>query len=145
MPAIRRATFRIDVEGAELLASRLAPDHLMGRPLDTLLDEAATIGQKQAEKRAPKLSGQLAGGIRKELHAAATPAFALVIAPPVTARDGFRYGFALDASPRYTYRGRRAKTKGWLSKIPAIIRRLLTQHLRKAEQAIAAQFNGGGR
>lgn len=139
----KRAVLSLKVEGAELLAKRLDPDHLMGRPIGALLDEAARLGQKQASKRAPNLTGQLAAGVRKELHGNATPPYALLSVPAVS-HNGFRYGFALDASTRYHYRGRPNRpTKGWFSKVPAIIRRLIRQQLKRAEKEIEAQFEGG--
>lgn len=139
----RRAVLSLQVEGAEMLARRLAPDHLLGRPIGTLLEEAAQLGQRQAGKRAPTLSGRLAGGIRTSVHADVAGPYATVRVQGI-AHNGFRYGFALDASPRYHYRGRKAKTKGWFSKVPAIIRRLLRLQLRKAEQEIEASFEAGG-
>ncbi len=40
-----------------------------------------------------------------------------VIEAEARAPNGFPYGYALDASKRYHYRGRRKQTKGWLSRV----------------------------
>lgn len=137
----KRAVLSLKVEGAELLAKRLDPDHLMNRPIGALVEEAGRLGQKQAAKRAPSRSGRLAAAVVTHSFARSNPPYATLSVAAV-ARDGFRYGFALDASQRYHYRGRKPATKGWFSKVPAIIRRLIRQQLRRAEQAIEAQFAG---
>lgn len=143
MPA-RRAIFRVDVEGAEVLAARLAPDALYRRPVGGLLTEATLLAHRIAARRVPQRRGTLAGSLRHELHATATPAYGLVLAGAVN--RGFRYGFALDRGARYHYwrngrPGRRA-TKGWLSKVPAAVRRALGGMLRTAEAAVERGLRG---
>lgn len=139
----KRTVLSLRVEGAETLARKLDPDHLYNRPIGLLLEEAARLGQRQAQKRAPTLTGRLAAGVRTQLHGSATPPYAVLTVEGVS-RNGFQYGFALDASPRFHYRGRKRATKGWFSKVPAIIRRLIRQQVRKAEKEIEASFERGG-
>jgi hypothetical protein len=139
----KRATLRLTVDGADALARKLDPEHLYGRPVDGLLEAAARRGEQEASKRAPRRSGQLVGSIRSQLHAVATPPYATVTANAV-ARDGFRYGYALDASPRYHYAGKRRQTRGWFTKVPAIVRRIFGAIVKKAEKEIQAGFDAGG-
>lgn len=142
MPAPKRAVLSLQVEGVEVLANKLDPHRLYDRPVGALLDEAARLGQRQAAKRAPNLSGRLSAAVRAESHATATPPYALLTAN--VSHGAFRYGFALDASPKFHYRGKKRATKGWFSKVPAIIRRLIRQQLKRAEKEIETQFDQKG-
>lgn len=136
----KRAIFRITVEGTERLAHKLDPDHLYRPPVETLLEEGARAAKAQGVKRAPQRSGQLVGSLRTQLHATAISPYATLTAG-AKARDGFPYGYALDASPRFHFIGKRKATRGWFTKIPAIVRRMLSQQLKKAEREIEDQFN----
>lgn len=139
----KRATLRLTVDGADALVKKLAPDHLYGRPVENLLEAAARRGEQEAKKRAPQRSGQLAGSVRSQLHAVAVDPYATVTADAV-ARDGFRYGYALDASPRYHYAGKRRQTRGWFTKVLAIVRRILGAIVKRAEKEVEASFDAGG-
>ena len=145
-----RTSVKITLGGADKILRQLHPDELWKHPVGRLLDEARERAEDLAHQRAPRgVGGQLDAGIGSELRATADPPYALVKAEATA--DGFRYPYALDASDRYHYRagalgkkGRMTKgskpTKGWMSKIPGLVRRVLRSAQRKAEQQIEQRW-----
>lgn len=149
------AAFKIDVEGADQLARKLNPDSLYEDPLRRLLDEARKVGEQKAHERAPRgITGRLDAGIDSELKPNAVPMHAIVSVEAI-ARDGFRYPFALDTSPKFHYRAgalrttRRGRTglvrggkptKGWFTKVLPLVRSHLSRARKKTLAEIEQRF-----
>lgn len=138
---------KVTVEGAEALARKLDPDRLYAHPVEAMLAEGVRYGEQRAQERAPRgTTGQLWAGVGSELHAEARPMYGLVTLDAVSSR-GFKYGFALNASPRFHYRagGRRGgksgrPTKGWFSKVLPLVRAYISRLRRNAESEIERNF-----
>lgn len=63
---------------------------------------------------APYQTGQLDSSVRGEIKFAMGEEVRGVMYSDARAKDGFPYGYALDASNKYRYAGGGKKTKGWL-------------------------------
>lgn len=106
-------TFSVRIEGLAEIQRKLDPSVLL-KPLEDFFKKAAITVQSKARERSPLDTGRLRSSI--QYTASATRA---EIGTNVTAR-GFPYPAALDASPRYHYRGKGpfggAPTQGWFTK-----------------------------
>ncbi len=136
---------------------KLTSDYLIGPPLKGAMQATREYGDRTAHRRVPIQrvgtswgsgeSGRLAAAISSRLDAREVPLYAAVEIPHLPlGTDGFRYGFALNASPRYHYQtgNKRVKgkpTKGWWSGVRSLMRSYLRRQLRQAMRQIEQRGN----
>jgi hypothetical protein len=77
------------------------------------MTEAIYLSVLDIQARSPIGTGELRGATSGEIRFAAGEEVRGVMTNEARAPDGFPYAYALDASPRYHFRGRRKQTKGY--------------------------------
>lgn len=141
-----RMRFVIDLQGADRLSRKLNAEALLRDPVKDLIDFGRKEAERHAERRAPRLTGTLAGSVTSELRSSGMLPMAIIRAG-ATARDGFRYGMALDASDRYhRQRGGRsgrkgAPTKKWFTGVLSLVRTAMRRLERQTTQAIERRWS----
>lgn len=81
-------------------------------------------------------SGQLQSSVAGEVRYAAGDEVRGTLTASAVAKDGFRYGYALDASKRYHYRGKRKRTYRWFKGVKTRKRREVMALFRLANERI---------
>lgn len=81
------------------------------------MSAALNVSIGDVRERAPFASGTLRSSVTGDIRYASGEEVRGVISADAVAEDGFRYGYALNASKRYHYNGRRKQTKGWFSSV----------------------------
>lgn len=110
-----KATVKID--GLAEIRKKIRAEGLLADPLRKGFEKAGQVVQEEARKSAPVASGNLREKIKLTISSAAIPKWAKVTAN--ASRKRFRYGYALNASDRYHYRGSRRATKDWFWNVRA--------------------------
>ncbi len=135
------ARVRVKVEGLDALSKKLNDTSLIREPAMRMLEDAARTVESVLKLRVPTgATGQLRASITHRLDRGRQPYAAVVTASAVARSNGFRYGYALDASARYHYRGRRKQTRKWFSNALASVRSRASSALKKAEQEITQRW-----
>lgn len=105
--------------------------------------QAIVLGRVDISARAPIGTGQLATSTTGEIRYAAGDEVRGVMKNEARAADGFPYGYALDASPKYRRRRGRGKTqkwfKGFLRRKRADIRQLFEAALRRTVEQLVVK------
>lgn len=109
------------IKGMDKLIKDLSPE-VYSEPLRDTFRVAGKLALAEAQKRAPKnLTGKLRGSLTEggagnilEVDGGTPPKWAKVGTD--IANKGFRYPWALEASGKYHFRGRKGSTHGWFSK-----------------------------
>lgn len=112
---------RYNIKNLEKLLRNCDPE-LYSEPLRGVFRTAAKLALAEAQKRAPKsLTGKLRGSLQEggagnilDIDPASPPKWAKV-GTDINNR-GFRYPWALEASGKYHFKGRKGSTHGWFSK-----------------------------
>jgi hypothetical protein len=131
--------FTATVEGAANLNRKLNNTGWFKDPVRELIDDARKAGEKHAKRRAPNKSGRTKSGIRSQMLGGSEPS-AKISVDVTNPRDGFRYGWALNASAKTHYRssGRRgAKTQKWFTGVRGLLRSDMRRMGKTAEGKIA--------
>jgi len=115
--------FRVDVE-APLVPVQMQKMYdyprIAREEFTAAMRPALALSVADVSVRAPVGGGELRGSLRSEIKFAVGDEVRGVVTASATAPDGFPYGYALDASTRYRYAGKRTKTKSWMK---GVIRR----------------------
>lgn len=102
--------FRIQVEGLRDLKKKLKAEEAFAEPLRAAYAEAAAIGEEEAKRRAPRLTGKTLAAIYSSVDKKPVPKWGAVRTRTVnraSKKTGkkFRYAWALNYSKsRYRYR-----------------------------------------
>lgn len=94
--------------------------------------------EEEAKRSAPKESGKLAAKVKLTVSRAKIPKWAKVTANAT--RKGFRYGYALNASDRYHFRGTNRTTKEWFWKVRERVSARVNQIMQNVGNEIGAKW-----
>lgn len=107
--------YTVDIQDA-VKQARLLDDfpRIAQEEFTPAMQSAISLSLSDLRTRAPVgSSGQLKGSLTGNVAFAAGDEVRGRITANAVADDGFRYGYALDASKRYRYRGQRKRTYRW--------------------------------
>lgn len=137
---------RIRLDGEARLRAKLNGQKFLIEPIGGSLKTLGEYAEREAHLRAPKgATGQTDRAISLRLGAKRPLKYVAVVLKAVTAPDGFRYPFALDAAkkskrsaktPPYRYAGTGKSTHNWFRGVGALVKRRMRAAARRAAAGI---------
>ena len=138
---------KIVIIGLDNLIKKCESDYLIAGIWKRVMARSIGIAKSQAGKRAPKMTGTLAGGMISKMDAKPIPLWASVTTN--VEKKGFRYPFALEAGKGKAgatlhYRSGRRKgrtTRAWFSGALGVVKRHIEKIFKEAISEIEQRWS----